>query len=422
MADISDQISFTGEVNLIEAKIISSTGVTTDISALLADLTIFEDLFSNTMSGYAIIQDALDLIENIPLIGQELLSIEIRTPTITNSIKKIFYIYKLQHRIVNSRSQVYMINFCSQELIKSSNSKISKAYSGKISDSVASIFTDTRYLDSKETLFIEPTKNSYSFIAPFWSPLETINWLTGKSLNAQGVANYLFYETNQSFEFVSADMLIKQVPVREYIFSDVDGNTAFGANGSKDGKTSIVESMENPVTFDYLKNLSAGMYASKLYTYDLTTKNINNVTYDYIDDFGKASHLEKDPLKTNALFRKKLSNLYFIHKNNYQTGTFKQQGYKDFFLQRNSLLEQLSAFKICIKVSGRTDVKVGQVITFTINQLRQILGDEIETTGKSSYFSGKYLITAIRHQIISGKHTMNMEIISDSFIKNLIVK
>lgn len=422
MSETTDQISFLGEVSTIKAEIISSSGVSIDVTNMIAEITMYEDLFSNTMSGYLLISDANDMISTLPLIGEEILSLEVQSPTLDNSIKKIFYIYKLQHRSIKKRSQTYMLNFCSQELIKSSNTKISKAYSGKISDTVSSIFVDPRYMASDSVLFIEPTKNSYSFIAPFWTPLETINWLTAKSLNDKGVANYLFYETNQSFEFVSVDTLLQQVPVRNYVYSDVDSNTAFGANGSKEDKYNIVESMDNGVTFDYLRNLNAGMYASKLYTYDLTTKNINELSYDYIDDFGKSSHLEKEPLKTSTLFRKKLASLYFIHKNNYQTGTFKQQGYKDFFLQRNSLLEQLSAFKICIKVPGRTDIKVGQTITFKVNELRQILGDEIDTDGESDYFSGKYLITAIRHQIITGKHSMHMEIISDSFIKPLITK
>jgi hypothetical protein len=181
--------------------------------------------------------------------------------------------------------------------------------------------------------------------------------------------------------------------------------------------------MDNGITFDYLRNLSGGMYSSKLYTQDLTTKSININTFDYIEDFSKSSHLEKAPLKTENLFRKKLASLYFIHKNDYKTGSYKAQGYKDFFLQRNSLLEQLSAFKMCIKVFGRTDVKVGQVINFKINELKQILGDELDSPkGSSEYFGGKYLITAIRHQILNGVHSMFMEIVSDSFIKNIVTK
>lgn len=422
MADSSDKLSFLGQVDVHTAEIISSTGKHIDISTMIADISLYEDIFSNTMSGYLLIEDSLDLINNLPLIGQEQLVLELQTPTLPEKISKTFYVYKLQNRKVKKRSQTYMLNFCSKELIYSSNAKIAKAFSGNISDTVQSIFRDTRFLGSSSKLFVDKTKNSYSFVAPYWTPLETINWLADKSVNSSGVPNYLFFETNQSFEYVSVDTLIQAEPKREYIYADVDPNTAFGVHGSKDDKYRIVESIDNGVTFDYLRNLTAGMYASNLSTFDMTTKNININNFDYIRDFDKSSHLEKIPLKTDDLIRKKLASLYFITKNNYQTGSFKQQGYKDYFLQRNSLLEQINAFKISIKVPGRTDIKAGNVITFTINEMRQLLKDEIDTGGKSDYFSGRYLVTAIRHQIISGKHVMQMEIVSDSFIKKVITK
>ena len=422
MSDISDKLSFPGEINVIAAQIISSTGQLVDISSMIGDITIYEDIFSNCMTGYVLIQDSLDLVSTIPLIGQEQLILELQTPTLTKKISKTFYIYKLQNRVVKKRSQTYMLNFCSKELIYSENTKISKAFSGNISDTVVSIFSDPKYLGADTRIYVDRTKNDYSFISPYWSPLQTINWLTGKSINQRGVSNYLFYETNQSYEYTSVDTLLRAISEREYIYSDVDANSAIGFNGDKDDKYKFVSSMSNGVTFDYLRNVSGGMYSSKLYTMDMTTRNIETNTFDYIDDFSKSTHLEKEPLRTSGLMRKKLASLYFIEKNNYQTGSLKKQGYKDFFLQRNSLLEQLSAFKISIKVHGRTDIKAGNIITFTVPDLRQILGDEIETTGKSDYFSGRYLITAIRHQIVNGVHSMEMEIVSDSFVKSLITK
>jgi predicted RND superfamily exporter protein len=90
-------------------------------------------------------------------------------------------------------------------------------------------------------------------------------------------------------------------------------------------------------------------------------------------------------------------------------------------LQRSSLLEQMRAFKFNIKVFGRTDIKVGQTITYTAPKQREIAKDEIQADPNSEYFTGKYLITAIRHQIIAGQHHMEMEIVSDSFVKDISV-
>lgn len=422
MADNSESISYVGECLLEKAELIGHDNKVVDITALLVDLTIYEDLFSPTMSGYALIGDAVDLITSLPMIGQEKISISLRTPTIKSSITKTFYVYKLQNRTSDfaKRSQAYMLCFCSMELIYSQNVRISKAYKGNITDTVESIFRDQRYLASSSKLMLDRTQNEYSFVATYWSPIETINWLTTKSLNKNGVANYLFFETNQSFEYSSVDTLIQAAPTREYVFADIDNTTAIGT-GVTDEKYSYVQSIDTNTTFDYLRNLSGGMLASKLTTFDLTTKNINISTFDYIDDFDKAHHAEKYPMRTDTLARRKLANQYFIEKNNYQTGTFHQQGYNKFFLQRNSLLEQLNAFKINIKVHGRTDMKVGQTVKFTMPQFKQLTaGEVIGGEIVSDYYSGKYLITAIRHQFIKGGHTQHMEIVSDSFIKPLI--
>jgi hypothetical protein len=106
-------------------------------------------------------------------------------------------------------------------------------------------------------------------------------------------------------------------------------------------------------------------------------------------------------------------------QNNYLTGQFRAQKMHSTVLQRNSLLEQIRAFKFNIKVYGRTDIKAGQMITYAMPKSRQVAPNEIEAKITSEYFDGKYLITAIRHQIINGKHSMEMEIVSDSFIKDV---
>ena len=419
MADTSEQINKLGEILVLKAELVTHDKTSIDITAMMGELTLFEDIFSPTMSGSVFIQDALDLVNTLPLMGQEQLRLTLRTPTLSTTIEKTFYIYKMSSRTADKRVQNYVLHFCSTELIQSQNTKVSKSFKGNISDSVVSIFRDERYLASTETIYVDRTKNDYSFVAPYWSPIETINWLAAKSVNDQNVPNYVFFESNQSFEFVSIDRLIRSEPIREYVYSDVDANTVYGADGSLEQKYNIVGRIDTAVTFDYLRNLSAGMLASKLYTFDMTTKNINVTTFDYIDDFSKSNHLDKFPIKSDQLARRKLASLYFIEKNNYRTGDFLQQGYKDFFLMRNALMEQMNAFKMNIYVHGRTDIKVGATIKFKMPELRQILKNEIDTEGISDYYSGKYLITAIKHTIINGEHSMVMEIVSDSFTKKL---
>jgi len=71
-------------------------------------------------------------------------------------------------------------------------------------------------------------------------------------------------------------------------------------------------------------------------------------------------------------------------------------------------------------VQGRTDIKAGSTIKLTLPTFKEIVKGEIDSDAAiSDYYSGKYIITAIKHQFNSGQHTMMMEVVSDSFIKAL---
>jgi hypothetical protein len=419
MAESKNSITTPGEINIKRFELRSANGKLFDLSAVAVDLTIYEDIFSNTMSGSLIIQDSLDLINSLPIMGEEILYIDLQTPSLEKSITNEFYVYKLTGLSQKKRASTYILHFCSLELISSINSKISKSFKGNITDTVKNIFADKRYLASGKKIIFDTTANDYRFIAPYWSPLQTINWLTTKSLNKNGVSNFLFYENNKEFMYVSVDSLLSDKPVRDYVLSDVNSTTAVG--GDIDKRYSFVELVDMPVTFDYMRNMSAGMYGGVLYTYDMTTKKIKKTTYDYLDDFSKSAHTNKIPLKSKNFFNNRGSNVQFAEKNDYLTGVSKSQKIHETMLQRSSLLEQMRAFKFNIKVFGRTDIKVGQTITYTAPKQREIAKDEIQADPNSEYFTGKYLITAIRHQIIAGQHHMEMEIVSDSFVKDISV-
>ncbi len=421
-----DTLNFPGQVNVLRCDLISHSGRVVDISSILGVMSIYEDLFSNTMSGHVFLEDALNLVNTLPIVGQEVLMIELQTPSFKKTIKKRFYIYKLEHIILNSRSSQYMLQFCTVEMINSVNSKVSRAFSGKIHDTVKTLFCsseyggDDRYIASKEQLYYDPTRNSLDFIAPYWTPLQTINWLCEKAINYRGVANYLFYETNQSFEFYSLDSLLHSVPVAKYTYGDV-GSRTVSPEEDFEKTFSVVESVETDVGFDYLRSLASGMYGSVLYTFDTTSKTMSRTLYDYLDDFDSNYHAELYPLHSKDLIYKKQASTHHLLKNNHVHGNNQPITYSSFYQKRNSLISQMQAFRFNINVFGRTDIRVGDMVEFEMLARREIGEEDMIDPNKilAKDFSGKCLITAIRHTISQGIHKMQMEISSDSFVEKV---
>ena len=99
------------------------------------EINIFEDMFKTSITGSIIITDTNDIVSKVPLVGQEYLTLKIKTPTLTLKRDMIdftdnpFAVHKVTLRKeISSGGQIYQLKFISQELPKSSQRKISKSY------------------------------------------------------------------------------------------------------------------------------------------------------------------------------------------------------------------------------------------------------------------------------------------------------
>ena len=72
---INQQIKFAGDFQLIDVKIGSARGIILDVYNFVVDINLFEDLSSPTLSGNITLNDAQDLVNLMPFIGEEKLSL-----------------------------------------------------------------------------------------------------------------------------------------------------------------------------------------------------------------------------------------------------------------------------------------------------------------------------------------------------------
>ena len=82
------ELQFAGEFSLDRCELISSSGVSADISKIIVEINIFEDIFSNALTGSIIITDTNNLVDNIFVIISSLCENQIikQTPIIDNSV------------------------------------------------------------------------------------------------------------------------------------------------------------------------------------------------------------------------------------------------------------------------------------------------------------------------------------------------
>jgi hypothetical protein len=204
----NETLKFAGDVNIDKIRIITPTGFYQDIAAQVINIQLYEDLFSPFLSGSLILKESLDLINLFPFIGEEYLEMEISTPTLQkNNIKGKFHIYKMTNReIIGDRSMVYQLHFISIEALADLNKKISKSFSGKVSDIITKFVKD-KYdgLESNKQIFVEPTLNSTKYVSNFWTPVQNITYLTEQAINQNKTPDYVFFENRDGFYFISLE-------------------------------------------------------------------------------------------------------------------------------------------------------------------------------------------------------------------------
>jgi hypothetical protein len=418
----SETLRFAGDVSIEKVQVVKPSGFFQDIANQVITIQIYEDLFSPFISGSLILKESLDLINVFPFVGEEFLNLEITTPTLKEGgIKGKFYIYKMTDReLVGNRSMVYQLHFISQEAVIDMNKKISRTFGGKVSDIAKTLLTDnTVGIQTTKTVTVEPTSSQTKYISNFWSPVKNLNYIINNAVNQNGSPSYTFFENRQGFNFVSLESLCTADVFQEFVYDnytrDDQGGGGSVKNISKDYKR--ISAIGIPNGFDYMERIRSGMYGSKMYTFDMTSKKVASKNYNMLENFSKEKHLNANPLVSEKVifrYNSKIINepKYYNNFSNFADSTNTASIQK-----RMSLLAAAESNKIEITVPGRTDYTVGQKVMVRLNKMQPI--SDKDTDVLDNVFSGNYLISAVNHYINRESHECHMELIKDSLLVNL---
>jgi hypothetical protein len=419
----ADKIRFAGDVNIEKIQIVSSTGFFQDITNQVIGIQVFEDLFSPFITGSLIIKDSLDLATTFPLVGEEFVDIKISTPTLKTPIEGRFYLFKMANKeILGDRSVTYELHFISQHAVIDLNKKVSKAWSGKCSDIVKEIMSSKEFglqIDSKMQ-FVEETRNEIKFISNFWNPVKSLNYVCDHSLNFNESPTYVFFQNRQGYNFVSLETLYTNNDIVQEFYYDNYKRDELPGGGSvinPEQQYKRIKEIRIPESYDYLDNIRKGMFASRQYAYDITTKLVTVNNHDIRDSYNEGAHLNPYPIfSKNAIY--KYSSMILAKPTYYGSFTDKKDVTNATFIQKRiSLMRSADSSKIEITVPGRSDYTVGQKCLLAIDKMQPIKKTEDDTLDTN--VSGAYIIGAVNHYIDRERHECIIELFKDSTLKNL---
>ena len=314
------------------------------------------------------------------------------------------------------------LSFISAEAIVDSNKKISKVFAGKISDIVGTFVIDkVDGLESKKKFNVENTRNTIKYVSPYWSPVKNLTFLSDNSISETQSPSFLFFENRDGFNFKSLEKMYKGKPYQEFIM-DKYSRDSFPQGGNilnimqdykRVGEIDYIES------YDYMDRLSGGMYTSKLISYDSTKKTYTVKNFDVKKRFQSQTHLNEHPLfSEKAIGRSNAKHILFPRA--FETFTsFGDTTNARILQERISFLKMAEAQKVNISVPGRCDYTVGQVVELTLYKKQPMQKKDRHEDLIDNVNSGKYLVSAINHQISVDGHNCFIELIKDSMKKKV---
>ena len=417
------------EYRLEKINIISTlVDKTIDITSTVGEFSLYENLFTNTMTGNVYIQEQVNLISNLPIVGHEQIEITLYDPQLPDTeITHTFRIYSITNVAnPNQVSRSYILNFVSEEHLTNLKTSISRSYRQQtISSIVNSICTSDLNLSRID---LEKTGNIHDIVIPNWKPFHAISWLSKRAVseNFEG-ANYLFYQTREGYSFRCLESLMSGSSQKTY---ETLIEREERKNVPEDDTRNSILSMNLDKTFDLLENIPTGMYANRLVIHDMIQRKTETLDFNYAESYSNQTHLERgDSAKwghdeiqgidvqgsgmlvgkeTDQYTTSPLSKQFFIsrfdEKNNYTEKTIQN---------RVSQIQQTQNIKLRLDVAGDITRKVGDVIEIDM--------DSIQAGGRvvDKMYSGRYLITSLRHLITNGRHNMIMGAMKDSYFNSL---
>ncbi len=395
-----------------------------DISAVFKELNIYDSMFMPVMSGSVFITDSLGLSSKLLFDGSEILLVDMAKTkdSEVGRFKKAFRIYKQTDRTSNSeRSESYILNFVSDELIFSDQQRVNQAYRMSYMQMVERIMIDYLKIPPNNLNGVyEETSGIRDVIIPNLRPIEAIQWIARKAVNLDNSPSFIFYQNLIGYNFISLSKLLSENEIIDIKFQSKNQNK----RGSAITDLSTARSFEVKSQSDSIRRTRAGVNAGTFIGFDPITRMVSRKSLSYLDHFENMKHsnptpnfsaqINKDGILNTAMYdsrivldtfstARQLSE--YIKSHDPESIAYGSRT-EDYAFQRKAIFENLNSKKLKIVMPGNFQLTSG----FNVNVRAPFFGEKsVGDDNEDTTLSGKYLIIGSRHIIKDKTHETIIE-------------
>ena len=412
----------------INELVLVTKGGNIDISKIYEEINIFDSLLTPVMTGNIMIRDANGLSSRLIFDGSEAILMDIAKDKNSDIavFKKSFRVYKQSQRTNETpSSEMFVLNFVSDELMYSDQQKINQSYTLTYTEIIQKILLDYLKISNNNSGGVFDVSYGIRNIAiPNLRPFEAIEWCAKRAVDINQAPNFLFYQNTLGYNFATLSNLLTKPDLL-----DVNFETKNQPKSNPISEMSSARSLEVIGQTDGIDKARSGINAGKFVGFDPITGTISKKEISFSDVYSSMKHANESPTMSaipnrdgkdsTQMFDSKQTVSFFSSSKNFSsyikendpTSLSKQDNTENYIFQRKSIMSNLMAKRVKLTMPGNFNLTSG----FNINLIAPNFGKrEKGGDNEDETLSGKYIIVATRHIIGYEKHETIMEVASTS--------
>lgn len=423
---------------------------TIDISTGAISIDYYEDIFSPTITtkikiintGNTIVAESgtvkQSIYNGLPLRGGERVSMKIAGNSSTNPgldfskrVEDYLYVSSITDVISETNQESFTLHLVSREAITNETVRVGRKFSTGSAISVSAEDILKNYLKTKKIGIIDSSSNKYGFLGNLRKPFTILVWLASKAVpekSGSATAGFLFYQTQDGFQFRAIDNLITQEPRKDvngskvvYTYSQV--NQAYDESDNKVNNDFRILNYFVEKNQNLIEKLKLGTYASHRMFFnplDFSFSKPEEGVFKLENYSGKTSNLGSQ-IKLPPLSEGSDKTLGDVPTRTitavYDVGTMEkgvsteinsdQTQYQSQSLMRYNILFTQT---LSIIVPSNTNLRAGDIIECQFPKIMQSDSKEYD-----SETSGLYMIKELCHHFDATSSYTSMKLVRDTF-------
>jgi hypothetical protein len=401
-----------GDIKLISIKLTNNNkAATIDIRSQLLTFSIYEDIQEPTVYAEIVLNDALNLVKDFPIIGEEDVEISFITPGRDKVTTYKLRTFSIEGTSVsdNNLTSNYILKCVSHEHFTNSVQQVDKGYNSTVAEMIIDILKNE--LNIKKGINVEATRGLINVAVPRMNPFSAVDFLRQRAVAKRPSGGvFVFFENQFGYNFISLEKLIedgkKTIVTKTFTHSpDTKSDKQRQAYAWKN-----ITKFEHLTKFDTISKMSNGMFKNNVIAFDMTTKDVTNTQFKIQE---QAKVFETGEVKA------RLTNTEKIINEADRGAPFYMFAPKD-ISKGNAFITDLMGYKLAFmnmfnqnvvrcQIYGDNYLAVGDMVALN---LPESSGTTEKKVGDAR-FSGNYMVTKLRHMVYQRDRKFKYEITMD---------